>query len=185
MSIYDKLLRGPCKMGKKAPKAKCHNFGDIHFCLFWGVGSTWQKKKDKLYNFWKWQFLVSLVALFKRAPSFNSNAIENEFGSWKHNFWQMGPIWQKKTWNKYNLWKFQFLVSLGALLKCVKRAQRAPSSKCHNFGHRNIIFGKWVQNDKRKWGKNIICENVPFWWVWGPFQNGPQVPNVTILVIET
>ena len=45
-------------------------------------------------------------------------------------------------------------------------------SKCHNFSHRNIIFGKWVQYDKRKWKKNIICENIFFGEFGGPFKMG-------------
>ena len=50
-------------------------------------------------------------------------------------------------------------MSSGPLLK---RAKGAQVAKIHNFGYRNVIFGRYAQCDKGKQQNKIIFENFCF-----------------------
>ena len=141
---------------KRGPWAQKPQFS-LQMNNFWYVvGLVWliiKRSKRKFRKFW---ILKILDPIFENVGPW---AQKSWFWSQANNIWYLGSVWViiKRSIRKFR--KFWILTILDPIFE-----KGVLGPKSHNFGHRLIIFGMWVQSEYLWIDPNENLENFEFWW---------------------
>ena len=123
---------------------------------FWYLGSVWliiKRSKRKFRKFW---ILTILDPIFEKGGPW---AQKSKFGSQTNYFWYVGSKWIFMNRSKRKSRKCWILAILDPIFE-----KGVLGPKSHNFGHRLIIFGMWVQSEHLWIDPKENLENFEFWW---------------------